>query len=208
MNLIPKFKPFKREQSESDFKIHYNEQTCMIRLTKSIEPFISKMGERPLVVCCIGTDRSTGDSLGPLIGTRLKRSHLEELHVYGTLDSPVHAVNLSETYKEIKHTFTNPFIIGIDACLGRYNNVGMISLGEGPVLPGAGVHKDLPPIGDIHLTGTVNVGGYMEYFVLQNTRLHLVMSMADVMSVSLISAIRHLKHRTPSTKVNLHRIEH
>jgi len=29
---------------------------------------------RPIIMICIGTDRSTGDSLGPLVGTLLKLS--------------------------------------------------------------------------------------------------------------------------------------
>ncbi|MNN53765.1 hypothetical protein D3C81_1685430 [compost metagenome] len=34
----------------------------------------------------------------------------------------------------------------------------------------------------MHITGIVNVGGFMEYLVLQNTRLSLVMNMADVIA--------------------------
>ncbi|NLA06754.1 MAG: DUF1256 domain-containing protein, partial [Firmicutes bacterium] len=52
--------------------------------------------------------------------------------------------------------------------------------------PGTGVSKTLPPIGDIHVTGIVNVGGYMEYLVLQNTRLSVVMKMADIISKALL----------------------
>ena len=52
----------------------------------------------------------------------------------------------------------------------------------GPVKPGAGVNKELPAVGDIHITGIVNVSGFMEYFVLQNTRLHLVMKMAKTIA--------------------------
>lgn len=202
MNLIPKFRSLRKEQSELELRIHYKEPTCMAKLSKTLELAISNVENRPLIFVCIGTDRSTGDSLGPLIGSRMKRTHLPNLHVFGTLDQPVHAVNLMTTYNHIKKTYNNPFIIGIDACLGRYNSVGMITVGEGPVLPGAGVNKDLPPIGDIHLTGVVNVSGYMEYFVLQNTRLHLVMTMADLMSLSLITAILHTNEKAPTTKVN------
>ena len=47
------------------------------------------------------------------------------------------------------------------------------------------MQKELPEVGDIHINGIVNVSGFMEYFVLQNTRLHLVMSMANTLSESL-----------------------
>ncbi|MCL6574238.1 MAG: DUF1256 domain-containing protein, partial [Bacillus sp. (in: Bacteria)] len=42
--------------------------------------------------------------------------------------------------------------------------------------------KDLPAVGDIHITGIVNVSGFMEFFVLQNTRLNLVMNMAKTIA--------------------------
>ncbi|WML29537.1 spore protease YyaC [Neobacillus sp. OS1-32] len=139
---------------------------------------IPTITSRPIVLLCIGTDRSTGDSLGPLIGTLLEEKRLPSFYVYGTLDEPIHAVNLEDRLKEIQMKHVNPFIVGIDACLGRMKNVGMIQVGNGPVKPGAGVNKELPAVGDIHITGIVNVSGFMEFFVLQNTRLNLVMKMA------------------------------
>jgi len=57
---------------------------------------------RPVVLLCIGTDRSTGDSLGPLVGSKLKSFKQNFYHIYGTLDKPVHASNLSETITEIR----------------------------------------------------------------------------------------------------------
>ncbi|SFF22552.1 putative sporulation protein YyaC [Paenibacillus algorifonticola] len=122
---------------------------------------------------CIGTDRSTGDSLGPLVGTSLKRLGY---HVIGTLEDPCHAENLNECLEKIP---PKRKVIAIDACLGRVSSVGKLQPGIGPIKPGAGVGKDLTPVGDYHISGIVNVGGFMEYFVLQNTRLHLVMEMAD-----------------------------
>ena len=86
---------------------------------------------------------------------------------------------------------SKPFIIGIDRLPGgQLSSVGCVQLGPGPVRPGAGVNKELPPVGDIHMTGIVNVGGFMEYFVLQNTRLNLVMRMAELMSSSLYQSLR------------------
>ena len=61
-------------------------------------------------------------------------------------------------------------------------SVGIIQIGMGPVKPGSGVNKELPAVGDIHITGIVNVSGFMEYFVLQNTRLHLIMKMAKTIA--------------------------
>lgn len=150
----------------------------------------SGVHRRPLVVVCIGTDRSTGDCLGPLVGTSLARYRSSMFHLYGTLDEPVHAMNLKETLQTIYETHDDPYIIGIDACLGQSSSVGSIQVSDGPLRPGAGVHKELPPVGDIHITGIVNVGGFMEYFVLQNTRLSLVMRLSDIIANCLFCALK------------------
>ncbi|MFD0716167.1 spore protease YyaC [Paenibacillus sp. GCM10027626] len=142
-----------------------------------------------IVIVCVGTDRSTGDALGPLVGSGLSKYRSLFFDLYGTLEQPVHALNLNDTLQQIEKKTPNPFIIGIDACLGQVSSVGNIQVGTGPVRPGAGVNKELPPVGNMHITGIVNVGGFMEYFVLQNTRLHLVMHMADVIACSLFSAV-------------------
>lgn len=124
---------------------------------------------------CIGTDRSTGDSLGPIVGYNLTK--LGYTNVMGTISLPLHAVNLQERTSEINKS--SKTIIAIDACLGQLSSVGRFQVGKGPIRPGAGVNKDLGEHGDYHITGIVNVGGFMEYFVLQNTRLSLVIDMAE-----------------------------
>ncbi|MBJ6361678.1 spore protease YyaC [Paenibacillus sp. GCM10012307] len=174
----------------SPFKIASSEPNVNGHLMKRIRLLLKSVtaGQR-IAVVCIGTDRSTGDALGPLVGTALTRHPNKPFDVYGTLESPVHAMNLEETMAAIKATPDPPFIIGIDACLGQVASVGSIQVGEGPVRPGAGVNKQLPPVGDMHITGIVNVGGFMEYFVLQNTRLHLVMQLSEIISFSLFHAI-------------------
>lgn len=142
---------------------------------------------KELVLLCIGTDRSTGDALGPIIGHKLSHSlsKYSYVHLYGTLDNPVHAKNLQEKLETICDSLNNPFIIAIDACLGKVDRIGYITINKGPLKPGAGVNKNLPAVGDISITGIVNLSGYMEYLVLQNTRLSLVMKMADTLAQSI-----------------------
>ncbi|MGB9803198.1 spore protease YyaC [Desulfofundulus sp.] len=143
---------------------------------------------QPLVLLCIGTDRSTGDCLGPLVGTKLASCSQDLFAVYGTLDQPVHASNLHERLGEIYRVHQNPLVIAVDASLGSADSVGFVTIGDGALHPGAGVNKKLPPVGEIHITGIVNVGGFMEYLVLQNTRLNLVMRMADVIAHGILQA--------------------
>ncbi|MDQ8736537.1 spore protease YyaC [Paenibacillus sp. LHD-38] len=180
---------------ETPLKVPYTTANVIGMLVNRLTAMLEEMaGNRPIVVVCVGTDRSTGDSLGPLIGTNLSKYRSPHFSLFGTLENPVHAMNLDDTLIEINRRYHKPFVIGIDACLGQVSSVGSIQVGVGPVRPGAGVNKDLPPVGDIHITGIVNVGGFMEYFVLQNTRLHLVMKMSDIISLSLFTAIANNAH--------------
>lgn len=146
-----------------------------------------------LIFCCIGTDRSTGDALGPLIGSQLKGNFAFPFRIVGTLESPLHALNIAETYEQLQKEPVKPFIVAIDACLGEEDRIGTILVQQGPLFPGRAVKKQLPPIGDISVKGIVNVGGYMETLVLQNTRLHLTYSMSDKITRALLLAWqRHL----------------
>ncbi|MDF2720758.1 MAG: hypothetical protein K0Q59_433, partial [Paenibacillus sp.] len=122
-------------------------------------------------------------------GTLLKKHQLHDLHLYCTLDEPDNAMNLQDSICEIERVYDSPFIVAIDACLGQMSSVGCITVADGPVKPGAGVQKDLPSLGHMHITGIVNVGGFMEYFVLQNTRLSVVMRMSEIISHSIVRSM-------------------
>ena len=70
------------------------------------------------VFICIGSDRVTGDSLGPIIGSELKRAFHGRIPVYGTLEMPIHALNLSSVLTAIKSHHQHDILIAIDASLG------------------------------------------------------------------------------------------
>jgi len=186
------------ESAALSLKIPFNEPTVLQRLSQQLEHFLEDLPpERRIAIVCVGTDRSTGDSLGPLVGTALARESDDALFdLYGTLEEPVHAMNLGDTLLKISRSSARqPFVIAVDACLGQVSSVGCIQIGSGPVRPGAGVNKELPPVGDIHMTGIVNVGGFMEYFVLQNTRLNLVVKMSEIIARSLLNAVRNKRSK-------------
>lgn len=158
---------------------------------------------REIVIICIGTDRSTGDCLGPLVGEKLKFLIRGKVSLFGNLETPVHAKNLQETIDMINSKYKNPYIIAIDACLGSIQNIGKIIVDNKPVRPGSAVNKNLPPIGDLSITGVVNISGAMEFMVLQNTRLYTVMNLADYIS----KGIYHSIIKTVGSKKNSFNIE-
>lgn len=139
-----------------------------------------------LVILCIGSDRITGDSLGPLVGHSLSKLSLKHTFIYGTLSHPVHALNLNETVDMLYEQHPLSLIIAVDASLGTKNHIGCLTVSQGPLEPGLGVRKKLPAVGDIAITGIVNLSGTFDHFLLQSTRLSTVVHMAD----SIVSGIR------------------
>ena len=153
-----------------------------IDFSKKLSSFLNSTDafSHPIAVMCIGSDRSTGDSLGPLIGYKLKKAPQCGFYIYGDLMHPVHAGNLQLYIDKINETFVDPFIIAIDASLGREEHIGLITLGEGPLKPGLGVKKKLPEVGAVHITGIVNSSSNSNHSILQTTRLYLIIQLADV----------------------------
>lgn len=167
------------------------ERNCIFTLRDSLSEIMYPIykDNRPIIFLCIGTDRSTGDSLGPLVGEKLKFLIKNKVFLYGNLETPVHAKNLCDVLAEIDAIYSNPFIIAIDACLGSLQNIGKIFIENRPLSPGAAMNKDLPAVGNISITGVVNISGALEFMVLQNTRLFIVMQLADIISKGIYHSI-------------------
>lgn len=171
-----------------NIKKYFRHENTSFRMNHTDEDAIHLLGKRLIallpnrphdyIVVCIGTDRSTGDALGPLTGTFLSELKPKHLSVYGTLHQPIHAMNLEESIDKIKAKHRQPFIIAVDACLGKRSSIGQLILDNGPLKPGAAFNKKLEPVGDLQLIGVVNISGFMEHTILQNTRLSLVTDMA------------------------------
>lgn len=176
---------FESNPQTSPVYINIEERSHLTLFCEHLSYYLSSqlpLHNNELVIVCIGTDRATGDSLGPLVGYKLQNLAYAQVKLYGTLDEPVHAKNLEDTLEDILTNHPNALVIAIDACLGASSSVGYLTIGEGSIRPGAGVKKELPPVGHLHITGIVNFSSLMNMVILQNTRLSIVMKMADTIS--------------------------
>jgi len=185
---------------ENQFSCHFEDSACFSHIKNMVYTHFINMNplfEKDIVYICIGTDRATGDCLGPMVGTRLQSTSLHP-HVYGTLEQPVHAANLLDFIRQIAGRYKNPLTVAIDASLGNSSRIGFINVKKGGLKPGTALNKDLPEVGDFHISGVVNVGGYLEQMVLQNTRLFLVYRMAEVIARSILVA--HLNFENDKNK--------
>lgn len=180
-------------QKHSVYYINTKKSSAGKELAHLLEKCIEKLEQpyKELVLLCIGSDRITGDSLGPLIGHQLERYHWNDVYVYGTLHAPVHALNLNTTMEELKRKHPSAVFIAIDASLGSKKHIGFITVGTGPIYPGAGVRKNLLPVGDIFITGILNESGCFEHLLLQTTRLSFVVEMAEIITEGIVQTLYH-----------------
>lgn len=161
---------------------HMNDSFVSLKLSRFLTNHLPT--DQPIILLCIGTDRSTGDSLGPLVGSFLKESLIKNIHVFGTLDEPVHAKNLPETIQQVEETFHNPYIIAVDAALGSIRKVKQWILDWVPPTRSCSEEENFFDR-NLYIKGYVNVGGFLEYTVLQCTRLSDVMSMAQIITKAI-----------------------
>lgn len=174
-------------EKESVYYIENDRSGADLRLGTLLFDFLSaqKKDFHDLVFLCIGSDRITGDSLGPLVGHHLSKRNLSHAYIYGTLNHPVHALNLNKTVEELKQQHPHSLTIAIDASLGTKKHLGFLTIAQGALEPGLGVRKKLLSVGDISITGIVNTCGAFDHLLLQTTRLATVVQMAD----SIVSGI-------------------
>lgn len=178
-------------------EVRREDASALATLSLSLERALLARGApaRPVLVACIGTDRSTGDALGPLVGQRLLRLGFPASQVLGTLEEPLHALNLRERLLPALAAPARPVVIAIDAALGPSAGVGAVHVRGGGLRPGQGVGKDLPHVGEIAVTATVNVqAGALDVQILQSTRLFVVQELAEMIGVAIWWAHRSL-HR-------------
>lgn len=140
-------------------------------------------GAANMLFLCIGTDRSTGDSLGPLVGTMLEEAGYP--HVIGTLANPLDASNMTERLAEIPQGLK---VMAIDACLGQPASVMCFQVSNQPMEPGKSLGKQLPAVGDYSIAGIVNIDGGQKYSTLQSTSLYRVMTMAKEVAAAIKTA--------------------
>ncbi|MBV7275350.1 spore protease YyaC [Clostridium sp. PL3] len=190
-NNILRSKVFKKEhisyaEKKSTTKnfIIYKDET----LYKGVEFFreLIKSNLDNIVVICIGTDKWIFDSLAPFVGSILE-SRGFSFPVYGTIEHPIHAINLEDFLIKIKNNHPNGFFIGIDACYSDKSSLFQIHLRDYPIHPGTGTNKILPSVGDISIVGIIAINDNDAY--LHEIRLKDVLFMANKIADILIESV-------------------
>lgn len=137
---------------------------------------------------CIGTDKVSGDSYGPFVGTYLEEFGYD---VLGTLDSPIHAMNITEKLSNLPSDKT---VICVDASTtDNYDHIGTFTVIKGSIIPGKGMGKDLGKFGDYSIIGPTSIrlknDNGLTFDAMRNVRLSMIVRMAKDTTSAIIDNI-------------------
>ena len=107
------------------------------------------------VVLCIGSDKVTGDILGPEAGRRLIEEYGIRAYVYGVTGRSVNGANIDKYDGFIREMHADSPIIAVDACLGAKAEIGNIKISGKGIGAGLAVRKSEKRYGDIGVVGIV-----------------------------------------------------
>lgn len=153
------------------------------KLVTELSMYMPTFNRDRYVFFCVGTDRNTGDSIGPFIGTELEKLGF---NVIGTIDRPVHALNMVDRMNEIPK-FKR--VVAIDASVSASGiPIGSVNLVKGGLSPGSGVQLDLGDVGDFSIHCNVSAlyaTKKRTNEMLSNMRLSQILKMRDYVVESI-----------------------
>lgn len=121
------------------------------RAAKVLMNRFKESNKKEIIIFNVGTNKIIGDSYGPLLGSMLKDTNCK-IKTYGTLNNPIHALNLNKISKKVLKKHKDAFVIAIDVSATRYEeDLKKISISQRSINPGAALGKDLNSIGDISI---------------------------------------------------------
>jgi putative sporulation protein YyaC len=175
-------------------QIHFEDNLAVIKIAKKL---IENYKPNSLIVN-IGTDSLLYDSVGPLVGTMLKKHEDLIYEIIGTLEEPIDFGNLDEKLNLINEMYPENFIIGIDAAISSLT--GYISFCRGPIYPGLGWGKKATSVGDISIIAGMGII-VDDFHILpsesfkrvNNYSFHTVYGCAKTISAAIIEADRYIK---------------
>ena len=115
----------------------------------------SRRMKRETVVICIGSDRVSGDMLGPLVGSALREEYRLPCPVYGWVGESVNGVNLEQYLEMVEKKHPESALIAVDAALGKKEDVGRVRLKKGGIKAGGALERKGERIGDVGVIGVV-----------------------------------------------------
>lgn len=159
-----------------ELNVHYNDVNASHILGEALREIIYQDNGK-IVIVCIGSDRVIFDSLGPLVGTLLLDIGIS-VPIFGSLEDPINSENIEIRIEEIQTNFPNHKVVVIDSGLGEKLDVGLIVVKDGSIKPGAGIDKNILPVGDYVIVPIIEGYEMSEYLSELQIRLRYIFKLA------------------------------
>lgn len=141
------------------------------------------------VIICVGTDKAVGDSLGPLVGSKLTDVLHGKAYVYGTMATPVTAKESETVYKTVRFLHPLSKILVVDAGVGADSEIGLIKVLDGGIKPGLALNKNLSALGDVSVVGILSPRENACEYLIYKTDITAVYKMSSVIAAAIANVI-------------------
>lgn len=151
-----------------------------------------KNENRELVFVCIGTSKVIGDSLGPLVGSYLKKN--SKLQVCGDLKDNICK---KSDINRVFHNLSNKCVIVVDSAISNVDKVGEIFITSPKIIDYVGIKQDKKLKCDIIIKGVVSTYDNCNYRNLKNLKnvdFNFVDDLAKFVSSGICEAFVNLNH--------------
>ena len=134
---------------------NFNEREFTNELSNLIKVKMNELGKSKIIWACVGEPGVPFDSIGPVLGSNLKK---EGFNVIGTAESPLNVTGLKNNEKVLEKLHEEYLVIAIDACAtSEPSHMSNIILRDFELRPGAGVGRDIPPVGHLSIVAATAV---------------------------------------------------
>ena len=109
-----------------------------------------------VVILCIGTNKLIGDSIGPVVGQKLKEENIQEkICIYVDMKQTINFKNAKQVIEKIFKIYEKPFIITIDSALGKQTMINKIVVNKGIIRIGKSLGRSICYPSHITIKGVV-----------------------------------------------------
>lgn len=141
------------------------------------------------LILCIGTDKISGDSLGPAVGSLLRDRYRLPYPVFGVEGCCVNGINLPEYRQLLTAHYKDTPVIAVDAAVGDEHEVGTVKYRKGGVKAGGALGRESDYIGDIGILGVVGIKSHDALSTLMATPYSDVIALAERIAASLYEVL-------------------
>lgn len=160
-------------------------------ISKKIINLINYENDKPSITfLCIGTSNVIGDSLGPIIGTKLEkfknRNNIKNIRIIGNLENNYNFLN----YKN----YNDDIVIAIDSAVSNTYRIGDIIIDKKRIDIRRALNNSKEIKSNISIKGVVGKNyknSYKNFYNLKNTDISIVKEIAEIISNNLYEVINY-----------------